>query len=158
MAVLLGCFLVLCFSFHLGGLALATVSSGSSAFVCSFVVADEKKQTTHRIMEWNEFFGFFMFIHFNKFLNFSQPRQLMNASLFLSRFSRTIFFFLPPTSFVHVLFFRYSFFVFAHTTRARVVFSSIVLSRKTELFLFCILSSKSVSMSVGYCGANAYAK
>lgn len=34
---------------------------------------------------------------------------------------------------------------------------SIVLSRKTELFLFCILSSKSLYLSRGYQGANAHA-
>lgn len=72
-------------------------------------------------MEWNESFVFFVFIHFNKSLNFSQPRQLMNASLF---FSLCAYQFFSTQLLRLLLFFRHFVFFFSgtHTTRAMPAF------------------------------------
>lgn len=82
--------------------ALATVSSGFRIRLF-FVVHTQKKETTHWIMEWNESFVFSVFIHFNKSLNFSQPCQLMKASLFFSLCAYQ--FFLLLLFFRHFVFF-----------------------------------------------------
>lgn len=124
--------------------ALATVSSGFRIRLF-FVVHTQKKETTHWIMEWNESFVFSVFIHFNKSLNFSQPCQLMKASLFFSLCAYQFFLLL--------LFFRHFVFFLSPTPLVPCRLRLSWVTRRS-CFCFCILSSKSLCWSFGYYGSN----